>query len=69
MSPPDGAATLVAFTATAAAAAPLPASPWRWLITGSGRNYPATMAALCDRLGAPVDPVKALGRDGEALEA
>ena len=33
LSPADGAATLVAFTAAAVAAAPLPATPLRWLVT------------------------------------
>ena len=69
LSPADGAATLVAFTAAAVAVAPLPAPPLRWLVTGGGRHNPAIMAALRDRLGAPVDPVEALGWDGDALEA
>ena len=49
--------------------APLPAPPLRWLVTGGGRHNPAIMAALRDRLGAPVDPVEALGWNGDALEA
>jgi anhydro-N-acetylmuramic acid kinase len=65
----DGAATLVAFTADAIAAAALPAPPLRWLVTGGGRHNPAIMQALRDRLAAPVDPVEALGWDGDALEA
>ncbi len=69
LSPSDGAATLVAFTATAVAAAPLPAPPRRWLVTGGGRHNPAMMDALRGRLGAPVDQVEALGWDGDALEA
>ena len=69
LSPPDGAATLVAFTAAAVAAAPLPAQPLRWLVTGGGRHNPAIMSALRDRLGVPVDAVEALGWDGDALEA
>jgi anhydro-N-acetylmuramic acid kinase len=69
LSPPDGAATLVAFTAAAVAAAPLPAPPRRWLVTGGGRHNPAIMDALRGRLGSPVDPVEALGWDGDALEA
>jgi len=69
LSPADGAATLVAFTADAVAAAPLPALPLRWLVTGGGRRNPAIMQALRDRLAAPVDPVEALGWDGDALEA
>jgi anhydro-N-acetylmuramic acid kinase len=69
LSPADGAATLVAFTAEAVAAAPLPAPPLRWLVTGGGRRNPAIMQALRDRLATPVDPVEALGWDGDALEA
>jgi anhydro-N-acetylmuramic acid kinase len=69
LSPPDGAATLVAFTAGAVAAAPLPEPPRRWLVTGGGRRNPAIMDALRARLGAAVDPVEAVGWDGDALEA
>ncbi len=65
----DGAATLVAFTAAAVAAARLPAPPRRWLVTGGGRHNPAIMGELRARLGAPVDPVEAFGWDGDALEA
>ncbi|HTI78818.1 MAG TPA: anhydro-N-acetylmuramic acid kinase [Acetobacteraceae bacterium] len=69
LSPPDGAATLVAFTAGAIAAAPLPAAPRRWLVTGGGRRNPAIMDVLRARLGAAVDPVEAVGWDGDVLEA
>ena len=69
LSAADGAATLVAFTAAAVAAGPLPAKPRRWLVTGGGRHNPAIMTALRTRLGVPVDPVEALGWDGDALEA
>jgi anhydro-N-acetylmuramic acid kinase len=69
LSPADGAATLVAFTAQAAAQALLPAPPLRWLVTGGGRHNPAIMAALRAALRVPVDPVEAVGWDGDALEA
>jgi len=69
LSPADGAATLVAFTAEAVALAPLPAPPLRWLVTGGGRHNPALMAALRAALGVPVEPVEAVGWDGDALEA
>jgi anhydro-N-acetylmuramic acid kinase len=69
LSPADGAATLVAFTAAAAALAPLPAAPRRWVVTGGGRHNPAIMAAVRARLGVPVEPVEALGWDGDAIEA
>jgi anhydro-N-acetylmuramic acid kinase len=69
LSPADGAATLVAFTAEAVALAPLPAPPLRWLVTGGGRHNPAIMAALGVALRVPVEPVEAVGWDGDALEA
>ena len=69
LSPADGAATLVAFTAEAVARTPLPATPRRWLVSGGGRRNPALMAALRARLGVPVDAVEAVGWDGDALEA
>jgi len=69
LSPEDGAATLVAFIAEAVAIAPLPAPVRRWLVCGGGRRNPALMDALRARLGAPVEPVEAVGWDGDALEA
>jgi len=69
LAPADGAATLVAFTAQAVARAPLPAPPRRWLVTGGGRHNPAIMAALRDTLGVAVEPVEAVGWNGDALEA
>lgn len=69
LSAADGAATLVAFTAMAVAATRLPASPKRWLVTGGGRRNPAIMDALRTSLGGEVDPVEAVGWDGDALEA
>jgi anhydro-N-acetylmuramic acid kinase len=69
LSAADGAATLVAFTARAVALAVLPAAPLRWLVTGGGRHNPAIMAALRVALRVPVEPVEAVGWDGDALEA
>jgi anhydro-N-acetylmuramic acid kinase len=70
-SPADGAATLTAFTAATVAAArqwfPRPAV--RWLVAGGGRHNPVVMAELRRRLSVPVDPVEAVGWDGDALEA
>lgn len=67
----DGAATLVGFTAASVAAvrAHLPAAPLRWLVTGGGRHNAAIMTALRAALGVPVEPVDAVGWDGDALEA
>ena len=67
----DGAATLTAFTAAsvAEAMALFPVEPVRWLVTGGGRHNPVMMEALHQKLAVPVDPVEAVGWDGDALEA
>jgi anhydro-N-acetylmuramic acid kinase len=67
----DGAATLTAMTAAAVAraAAHFPAPVGRWLVTGGGRHNPVLMDELARRLGVPVEPVEAVGWDGDALEA
>jgi len=67
----DGAATLTAFTAEAVANAvrQLPAPPLRWLVTGGGRRNQSIMAALRTALQAPVEPVEAVGWNGDAIEA
>jgi anhydro-N-acetylmuramic acid kinase len=69
LAPADGAATLVAFTAGAVAAARFPAPPRRWLVHGGGRHNRAIMAALRAELGVPVEAVETAGWDGDALEA
>jgi anhydro-N-acetylmuramic acid kinase len=67
----DGAATLAAFTARAVARAKehLPAAPRRWLVTGGGRRNATLMRMLADALSVPVEPIEAIGADGDALEA
>lgn len=67
----DGAATLTAFTAhsVARAVALLPTPPVRWLVTGGGRHNRTLMAMLAVALGVPVEPVEAVGWNGDALEA
>jgi anhydro-N-acetylmuramic acid kinase len=67
----DGAATLAAFTIESIAAARrhLASEPRRWLVTGGGRHNDTLMAGLRAALGVPVDPVEAVGWDGDALEA
>jgi anhydro-N-acetylmuramic acid kinase len=67
----DACATLVACVAgaVAAGAVHLPAPPARWLVGGGGRRNPALMAALAARLSAPVEPVEAIGFDGDMIEA
>jgi anhydro-N-acetylmuramic acid kinase len=69
LTPENGAATLVAFTAGAVAAAWFPQPPLAWLVCGGGRHNPAIMAALRTALAVPADPVEAVGWDGDALEA
>jgi len=69
LSAADGAATLVAFTVGAIAATAFPDPPRRWLICGGGRHNPAIMDGLRAALDVPVDPVEAVGWDGDALEA
>jgi anhydro-N-acetylmuramic acid kinase len=74
LSPADGAATLVAFTACAVAACPLPERPRQWLVTGGGRHNRAIMAGLTAALGVSaasvlVRPVEDVGWNGDALEA
>jgi anhydro-N-acetylmuramic acid kinase len=71
LSPEDGAATLTAFTADCIAAAlrHMPRPPVRWLVCGGGRHNTTMMGMLANRLAAPVDPVEAVGLDGDMLEA
>ncbi len=71
MSDADGAATLGAFTiaATAAALKILPEAPKRWLVGGGGRRNRFLMQNLAEKLGVPVEPVEAIGYDGDAIEA
>jgi len=71
LTPADGAATLTAFTCEAVrrAAPLLPEVPVRWLVTGGGRHNPVMMDALKGALAGPVDPVEAVGWNGDALEA
>ncbi len=69
LSPEDGAATLAAFTVAAIAAAPLPAPPLRVLVCGGGRKNLNLLFRLRQAFACPVDPVEAVGWDGDALEA
>ena len=67
----DGGATLAAFTVHSVARARehLPAAPARWLVGGGGRHNAALLDGLRAALGVAVDPVEAVGWDGDALEA
>lgn len=71
LSDEDGAATLAAFTveSTVAALRHVPRPPQRWLVTGGGRLNAHFMRRLHERLGVPVDPVEAVGWNGDFLEA
>jgi anhydro-N-acetylmuramic acid kinase len=67
----DGAATLAAFTieATAASVRHFPQPPARWLVCGGGRRNLALMRALAQRLNVKVEPIEAIGYDGDVIEA
>lgn len=67
----DAAATLVAVIAASVAAGMrwMPTRPARVLVCGGGRRNPAIMQVLAEALGLPVQPVEAIGLDGDMLEA
>jgi anhydro-N-acetylmuramic acid kinase len=71
LSDADGAATLGAFTveSTAAALKHVPHAPARWLVGGGGRRNPSLMRRLAERLQVKVEPVEAIGFDGDSIEA
>jgi anhydro-N-acetylmuramic acid kinase len=69
LSAPDGAATLAEFTVRSIARAVFPESPARWLVCGGGRHNPVLMDGLRRALRVPVQPVEAVGWNGDALEA
>jgi anhydro-N-acetylmuramic acid kinase len=71
LSTEDGAATLCALSARAAALAAqlFPAPARGWLVSGGGRKNLALMGMLADLLEVPVRPVEAVGWDGDMLEA
>ncbi len=67
----DAVATLAAFTieATVAALRHVPGKPVRWLVTGGGRQNQTFMRGLGEKLGVPVQPVEAVGWNGDLIEA
>jgi anhydro-N-acetylmuramic acid kinase len=71
MADADAVATLAACSAGAVAQAMehLPVRPERVLVTGGGRRNPGLMEMLAVALGRPVEPVEAVGLDGDFLEA
>lgn len=70
-SPADAAATLTAIAAACVAkgAEHFPKPVARLLVTGGGRHNATMMRELANRLGCPVEPVEAVGLDGDMLEA
>ena len=71
LSPADGAATLVAFTAATIrkAVSLVPRQPETWIVCGGGRRNKALMLALAGELSAAVAPAEVLGLNGDSLEA
>jgi anhydro-N-acetylmuramic acid kinase len=71
LSTEDGAATLAALTAACVVEARrwLPEPPARWLVCGGGRRNATLMRLLKGRSNAAVEPVEAVGLDGDMLEA
>ncbi len=71
MTDADAAATLTAIAAAAVAAGQIhfPAPVSRILVTGGGRLNPVLMAELRRRIPVAIDPVEAVGLDGDMLEA
>ena len=71
LSPPDGAATLTAFTVEAIARglAHIPGMPTRFVVCGGGRRNPTMMKMLSRRLQGGVLPAEDLGWRGDDVEA
>ncbi|WP_298433401.1 anhydro-N-acetylmuramic acid kinase [uncultured Jannaschia sp.] len=69
--PSHAAATWVAVIAASVAHGleQCPTRPARLLVTGGGRRNPAIMDALAEAVPCTVDPVEAVGLDGDMLEA
>lgn len=71
LSDADAAATLTAAAATAVVlgAEHFPAPVSRLLVCGGGRHNPVLMAMIAAGMECPVEPVEAVGLDGDMLEA
>lgn len=71
LSDADAAATLTAAAAAAVAEAAdhFPSPPARLLVSGGGRHNRTLMRMLAGLFDCPVDPVEAVGLDGDMLEA
>jgi anhydro-N-acetylmuramic acid kinase len=46
-----------------------PSAPARMLVTGGGRHNPVMMEMMRAALDCPVEPIEAVGLDGDMLEA
>ena len=71
LSDADAVATLTAMSVAAVVQAMehMPTSPKRMLVTGGGRKNKVLMEMLSVSTGCPVEPVEAVGLDGDMLEA
>ena len=71
LSDADAAATLTAMSAAAVLQAMehCPTPPERVLVTGGGRHNPVLMEMMRAAMDCPVEPVEAVGLDGDMLEA
>jgi anhydro-N-acetylmuramic acid kinase len=71
LSAADGAATLTAFTAETVALAlrHLPETPRRLIVAGGGRRNPTLMRMIAAATKISVEPIEALGWNGDATEA
>lgn len=71
LSDADAAATMTAMTAAAVMQGidQCPRPPGRLLVTGGGRHNPVMMQMLQAGLDLPVDPIEAVGLNGDMLEA
>ncbi len=71
LSAADGAATLTAFTAETVALAlrHLHEAPKRLIVAGGGRHNPTLMGMISKATGIAVEPIEALGWNGDATEA
>jgi anhydro-N-acetylmuramic acid kinase len=71
LSDADAAATLAAIVAASVmeGVRHCPSPPARLLVTGGGRKNPVLMKMIAAALDCPVDPVEAVGLDGDLLEA
>lgn len=61
--------TLAAAAAVARGAEHFPSPPTRLIVSGGGRHNATLMQMLAERMAVPVEPIEAVGLDGDMLEA